>query len=100
MIDPYRVLDVERSASDETIRAAYLAAIRQSPPERDRERFERVRAAYESISDQRRRVAHDLFACSAPSLDDLLSAVSADFTPAPPNEQQLLRLLGAEGTNR
>jgi curved DNA-binding protein CbpA len=54
MIDPYRVLGVEPEASDEAIRAAYLAAIRQSPPERDRERFANVREAYEAISDQRR----------------------------------------------
>lgn len=96
MIDPYAILQVERNAGDEAIRAAYLAAIRQSPPERDRERFENVRAAYESISDERRRLEHDLFDCSQPSIDDLLSVVRADFTPSPPNEQRLLRLLGAK----
>ena len=58
---PYRVLGVDLSADDETIRAAYLAAIRESPPERDRERFESVRAAYETIADPRRRIAHSLF---------------------------------------
>jgi DnaJ-class molecular chaperone len=61
MIDPYRVLGVDLTASDEAIRAAYLAAIRESPPERDRERFESVREAYEAISNQRRRLAHELF---------------------------------------
>jgi tetratricopeptide (TPR) repeat protein len=96
MIDPYRVLGVDYTASDETIRAAYLAAIRQSPPERDRERFENVRQAYEAISDQRRRLAHELFDHSEPTLDDLLSAVSSDFEPRYPSEQQLLRVLGAK----
>ncbi len=96
MIDPYRVLGVDYTASDETIRAAYLAAIRQSPPERDRERFENVRQACEAISDQRRRLAHELFDHSEPTLDDLLSAVSSDFEPRYPSEQQLLRVLGAK----
>ncbi|HRD92023.1 MAG TPA: DnaJ domain-containing protein [Accumulibacter sp.] len=96
MIDPYRILGVEFAASDETIRSAYLAAIRESPPERDRERFESVRAAYEAISDRRRRLAHQLFDHSPPTLDDLLSAVSSDFVPRPPSENRLLRVLGAK----
>ncbi len=96
MIDPYRVLGVEPEASDEAIRAAYLAAIRQSPPERDRERFANVREAYEAISDQRRRLAHELFDHSEPSVDDLLNAVSSDFAPRCPSERQVLRVLGAK----
>lgn len=94
MIDPYRILGVDLSASDETIRAAYLAAIRESPPERDRARFESVRTAYETIGELRRRVAHSLFDCSLPTLDDLLSAVTSDFEPRPPTERRLLRVLG------
>jgi DnaJ-class molecular chaperone len=96
MIDPYRVLGVDRAASDETNRRAYLAAIRESPPERDRERFESVRAAYEALSDHRRRLAHELFDRSPPSVDDLLQALSSDFAPALPSEQRLLRVLGAK----
>lgn len=96
MIDPYRVLGVELAATDETIRAAYLAAIRESPPERDSARFESVRAAYEAIGDHRRRLAHELFDRSTPTVDDLLSAVSSDFLPQRPTERRLLRVLGAK----
>ena len=96
MIDPYRILGVDLTAADETIRAAYLTAIRESPPERDRERFESVRTAYEAICNHRRRLAHTLFDHSLPSIDDLLSAVSSDFAPQPPTERRLLRLLGAK----
>jgi curved DNA-binding protein CbpA len=96
MIDPYRVLGVAMSADDETIRSAYLAAIRDCPPERDRERFERVRAAYEEVSDARRRLAHALFDVSEPSLEDLLAAVSDDFQPRRPDEGRLRRLLGGK----
>ncbi|MBP6708393.1 MAG: DnaJ domain-containing protein [Candidatus Accumulibacter sp.] len=96
MIDPYRVLGVEAGATDEAIRAAYLKAIRESPPERDRQRFESVRNAYEAVSDHRRRLAHGLFDRSEPTLDDLLAAVSSDFAPSPPSERRLLHLLGAK----
>ena len=94
MIDPYRVLGVDLTAADETIRAAYLTAIRESPPERDRERFESVRTAYEAICNHRRRLAHTLFDRSLPTIDDLLSVVNSDFAPQPPTERRLLRLLG------
>ncbi|MBN8455448.1 MAG: DnaJ domain-containing protein [Candidatus Accumulibacter sp.] len=96
MIDPYRVLGVDLTAGDEAIRAAYLAAIRESPPERDRERFESVRTAYEAISNHRRRLAHELFDYSRPTVDDVLSAISSDFVPQPPTERRLLRVLGAK----
>ena len=96
MIDPYRTLGVDATAGDETIRAAYLAAIRESPPERDRARFERVRQAYEAISDHRRRLAHELFDRSEPIIDDLLYAVASDFEPRRPTERRLLRVLGAK----
>lgn len=96
MIDPYRVLGVEVGASDETIRSAYLTAVRESPPERDRARFESVRAAYEAISDQRRRLAQQLFDCSPPTVDDVLSVISSDFVPQLPSERRLLRVLGAK----
>ena len=96
MIDPYRLLGVDPDADDATIRAAYLTAIRQCPPERDRERFESVREAYEAISDHRRRLAHRLFDRSPPTVDDLLHAVGSDFAPSLPSERSLLRVLGAK----
>ena len=49
MTDPYHVLGVAETADDSSIRAAYLAAVRACPPERDRQRFEQVRAAFEAI---------------------------------------------------
>lgn len=96
MIDPYRVLGVALTAGDEAIRAAYLAAIRESPPERDRERFESVRTAYEAICNCRRRIAHELFDHSSPTVDDVLIAITSDFVPQCPTERRLLRVLGAK----
>lgn len=96
MIDPYRVLGVDLTAGDEAIRAAYLAAIRESPPERDRARFESVRTAYEAICNGRQRIAHELFDHSTPTVDDVLSAINNDFVPQCPTERRLLRVLAAQ----
>ena len=94
MTDPYRLLGVAESADDDSIRAAYLAAIRACPPERDRQRFERVRAAFEAISSAPRRLAHALFDTSAPTPPELLAIISADWQPGRPTEATLYRLLG------
>ena len=94
MTDPYRVLGVAGTADDEAIRAAYLAAIRACPPERDRLRFERVRAAYESIATERDRWAHALFNVAAPTVPEVLEILSGDMPPGCPDKQRLYRLLG------
>lgn len=96
MTDPYRILGVPVTAGDEAIRAAYLAAIRDCPPERDRRRFERVRAAYEAISSVRGRLGHALFDKSVPSPEDVLDAISGGFQPRRVDERRLRRVLGAK----
>ena len=41
-MNPFAVLGIEETADDESVRAAYLAAVRRSPPDRDPEGFQRV----------------------------------------------------------
>jgi len=96
MTDPYRVLGVPADADDEAIRAAYLAAIRACPPERDQKRFESVRAAFEAIATRSGRLAHALFDVSAPDPRDVLDVIGADFLPRHADEQRLRRLLDAK----
>lgn len=96
MSDPYRILGVPTTADDETIRAAYLALIRDCPPERDRKRFERVRTAFEAVSTARGRLAHALFDKTIPTPEDVLAAVAAAFQPRPVDERHLRRVLGAK----
>jgi len=96
MTDPYRVLGVAATADDAAIRAAYLEAIRACPPERDRQRFEQVRAAYESVATERDRMAHALFDAGAPSALEVIELLSADWRPGRPDEQRLRRLLGGK----
>ena len=94
MSDPYRRLGVPSTASDETIRAAYLAALRECPPERDPQRFEQVRAAYEAIAHERDRLAHALFDATAPTPEDVLAMLADDWQPGRASEHSLRRLLG------
>jgi len=53
----FAVLGVGPGADAEALRAAYLAKIRQHPPERDPEMFGRVRDAYRTLSDPKRKMA-------------------------------------------
>jgi curved DNA-binding protein CbpA len=96
MSDPYRILGVPATADDDAIRAAYLVAIRECPPERDRQRFERVRAAYEAIASVRKRLCYALFDQTVPTLEDVFDAVSADFRPRRVDERRLRHVLGAK----
>ncbi len=94
MINPFLVLGVAPDSDDAVIRAAYLAAVRACPPERDAARFASIRSAYEAIADARRRRFHALFDTSSPTPADLVHAVDSVFKPTPPNLQVLHRLLG------
>jgi curved DNA-binding protein CbpA len=60
-MDPIEVLGISQNATDEQIRAAYLLKVREHPPDRAPEQFEKVRDAYEILRDPRRRVRHRLF---------------------------------------
>ena len=53
--DPKNVLGVTEDAEEEEIRTAYLEKIKQYPPDRSPEEFERIRDAYTLLSDPRSR---------------------------------------------
>lgn len=59
--DPFVVLGVGPQAGNDEIRAAYLTLVKQYPPDRAPEQFERIRDAYEALRDPRRRARHMLF---------------------------------------
>ena len=94
MTDPYRQLGVAESADDSSIRAAYLAAVRACPPERNRQRFEQVRAAFEAISTEPRRLAYALFDTTAPTLQEVAEALTSQWQAGRPTEAALYRVLG------
>ncbi|OQW95993.1 MAG: hypothetical protein BWK79_00365 [Beggiatoa sp. IS2] len=71
MRTPFDILGVGDDATDEIIKKAYLHKVRQYPPEREPEEFQKVRAAFEQIKDQRQRLRYQLFHHDPPGLDSL-----------------------------
>jgi curved DNA-binding protein CbpA len=74
-VNPFAVLGVDDSAGDAAVRAAYLAAVRAHPPDRDPAGFRRIREAYDAIRDEDRRLALRLF--GPPPLDRLEALLDA-----------------------
>lgn len=54
--DPHVVLGVSLEADADEIRAAYLKKVKEYPPDRAPEDFERIRDAYETLRDPRQRI--------------------------------------------
>lgn len=72
-IDYFAVLGVSQEASPEEIRAAYLKKVKEFPPDRAPEEFERIRDAYHFLRDPTAR-ANQVITAMDPSapLTDLL----------------------------
>ena len=50
------MLGISADADEEQIRAAYIRKVKEHPPDRSPEEFERIRDAYASLRDPRRRM--------------------------------------------
>lgn len=74
-MNPFAVLGLDESADDAAVRSAYLAAVRAHPPDRDPIEFQRIRAAYDAIRDEERRLELRLF--GPPPLDSLEALLDA-----------------------
>lgn len=95
MTMPFEILDIEESADDEQIKKAYLAKVRQHPPERDPEGFRRVRAAYEAIKSRKARMAYRLFHHGAPDVHVLADKWLTGKDVKRPSEKLVADLLAA-----
>lgn len=60
-MNPYLVLNVSETSDDQTIRNAYLMAIKRFQPETHPERFQSLNVAYESIKTEEKRLSYNLF---------------------------------------
>jgi curved DNA-binding protein CbpA len=77
-MDPREVLGVNQDAREEEIRAAYVRKVKEHPPDRTPEEFERIRDAYDSLRDPRRRMRDRLL-----SVDPFVPFVSVIALQAP-----------------
>jgi DnaJ domain len=93
--DPFAVLDVAEDADDETIKRRYLALVRQHPPEREPERFNEIRAAFEAVESKRDRLRARLLTIHDAALlrlkRDMLEADGPPRRPGPATVRALLR---------
>ena len=55
MTDPREVLGIPPDAGEEEIRAAYLRKVKEYPPDHAPEEFEKVRNAFDTLRDPRKR---------------------------------------------
>lgn len=79
-------LSVAETDDDDAIKKAYLRQVREHPPERDPERFQAIRTAYDAIKTRRDRLHYRLFGQESPDLAALAaSACGLARAAAPPN---------------
>lgn len=67
----YKILGTTAKISQKRIKEKYLKAIREHPPEKDPERFEQIREAYEVLKDPKTRETYDLMRQSGGKLEKL-----------------------------
>jgi curved DNA-binding protein CbpA len=97
MTDPYLTLGIPEGADDAAVHAAYLEGIKRFPPERDPQRFEALRTAYEALRTRRDRLAHALFDTSAPTPQEILDKAAPVGPPGRPDAALFAALLRGEG---
>jgi curved DNA-binding protein CbpA len=81
MNDPFTVLGVGEDAGDDQIKQRYLALVRAFPPDREPERFQAYRAAYEALCDQRKRLEAKLLRTNDVALSRLKQLLLAPSRP-------------------
>ncbi len=92
MRDPFTVLGVDEAADDAEIRRRYLAAP---------ERFREYRAAYEALSDERKRLEMTLLGTNTIALSRLCTAALLAASPGSSRaSKQAVAALLAEGVMR
>lgn len=95
MPDPFTTLGVDETAGDAEIRRRYLALVREFPPDRAPARFQEIRAAYEALGDERKRLEMQLLHTNGAALARLQMAALQATTPAQarPGRQVVAALL-------
>ncbi len=101
MHDPFTILGVDETADDAEIRRRYLSLVRDFPPDRAPERFQEIRAAYEAVGDERRRLEMRLLHTNSSALARLNTiALQVSFPGQGRATKQTVAALLAEGILR
>jgi preprotein translocase subunit Sec63 len=93
--DPFTTLGVDENAGDEEIRRRYLELVRAWPPDREPEKFQVLRQAYEAVSGARQRLEWKLLHTSTSALSrlKLRCLAGTDARQRRPTEASMTALL-------
>lgn len=80
-MNPFLVLNLPVTATDDEIRRAWLTAVQECPPEKDAARFQAVQEAWRAIGEARARWASVLL--PAPPRTDSLLQAAREFARLP-----------------
>ena len=76
MVNARAILGVGPDAGEEAIRAAYLSKVKEYPPEKSPQEFEKIRDAYDTLRDPRRRAKEMLMVDPQVSFESLGAELS------------------------
>jgi DnaJ-class molecular chaperone len=69
---PFELLEIHEEADDAEIKQAYLRKVRDYPPERAPDQFQRIRDAYEHIQTREKRLKYTLFHTHEPDATEII----------------------------
>ncbi|MBT2293728.1 DnaJ domain-containing protein [Paenibacillus albidus] len=78
-LDHYKILGVRSNARPASIKQAYIAKVKEFPPERYPEEFQNIRMAYDALRDPARRAEYDFTRKYGDSMDTLLRHAAEAF---------------------
>lgn len=93
MFNPFELLQVSESASDEEVRSAYLQRVREYPPERAPKQFQEIRDAYERIKTAKARLAYLYLDIEEIDAEMVCRTLLGNRFPKRPDESQFKKML-------
>ena len=100
MNDPYRILGLVKIKNnsiltDEDVKVSYLKNVRRYPPDRNPEKFKRIRRAFEKIETEKKRLYYEILDTSLPNKEELICVLLSDKKKKlqSPNLRNIQRLL-------
>lgn len=89
----YDVLDVSEDASKDDIKEAFFKLVREHPPEQDPDAYQRLREAYDVLSDPVSRREYDTMAEYGEEIESLQEEAEALLNQEHPNTQTAIKKL-------